>query len=408
MSRKIVIFGGYGNANTGDEAFLFTILRDLAEKNSSAEFTIFSDNPVHTRTLHQNLKVIYTGRFGLFDPSVPFLAKLNWIGKSILAIAESDLFIVGAGTILQDYSHPLFIPFWLSKVSIAKIFKRKVMFYGIGAGPIKTKLGQFLVKTLVNQVDLITVRGKTSKDELVKAGVNPQLIKITADPAVSLSPCSPERVEKILTDENISLETSLKFGFCLRHWFKTHRFSLTKKTWNPEQKEKFQNIEIILTNMAEYLIEKYGAQIIFIPMSNQPPNDDRLTAKEIIDKMKHRDRARSIKGNYQPPEIQGILKHMDFILGMRLHSLILASSVYPPVVGTAYALKTKDYLQELGLEEFVIELENISFHRLKIIIDKCLENREEISDRLKKEMPLFLKRNQLNSQLAYDLLEGNS
>jgi len=48
---------------------------------------------------------------------------------------------------------------------------KPVMLYALGAEPFSTRLGRFLARTIVNQVDLITVRGHRSKKALKMLGV---------------------------------------------------------------------------------------------------------------------------------------------------------------------------------------------------------------------------------------------
>ena len=86
MSKKILLSGYYGFDNVGDEAVLFSIVRDLrAVMGDEAEITVLSNNP-ETTSARYDVRAVD-----------------RWNKKTLLTeIKACDLFISGGGSLLQD------------------------------------------------------------------------------------------------------------------------------------------------------------------------------------------------------------------------------------------------------------------------------------------------------------------
>lgn len=62
------------------------------------------------------------------------------------------------------------------------------MLYANGIGPLHSARNKARARSVLNKVDLITLRDMASYDELAGLGVNKPVIKVTADPAFRLEP----------------------------------------------------------------------------------------------------------------------------------------------------------------------------------------------------------------------------
>lgn len=69
-------------------------------------------------------------------------------------------------------------------------------------------------------------------------------------------------------------------------------------------------------------------------------------------------------------------------IGMRLHSLIFAAQNAIPIIGIAYAPKVRRFFQEMGLEDFCLEI--TEYNRLNEIFNKTIKKRGEIVNILKR------------------------
>ncbi|MHB8158534.1 MAG: polysaccharide pyruvyl transferase CsaB, partial [Desulfocucumaceae bacterium] len=166
---RVVISGYYGFKNNGDEAMLYAMLKALNEKIQGLVPVVLSKDPAETERF-----------FGV--RAVP----RHDLGSILCEIRKADLLISGGGGLLQDVTGPNSILYYLGIVTLAKILKKPVLFYGQGIGPVKTPLGRTMMRLVANRVDLITVRDRESKKELLDLGVIKPRVEVTADPALGL------------------------------------------------------------------------------------------------------------------------------------------------------------------------------------------------------------------------------
>ena len=87
---------------------------------------------------------------------------------------------------------------------------------------------------------------------------------------------------------------------------------------------------------------------------------------------------------YSVEDIMGVIKELDIILAMRLHALIYAATQNTPIVGLVYDPKVTGLIKTLELENYV-DVENISSEKLRENVEYVLENRIELSEKLRKQ-----------------------
>ena len=60
-----------------------------------------------------------------------------------------------------------------------------------------------------------------------------------------------------------------------------------------------------------------------------------------------------------PTEITGLYASLDFLVGMRFHSVIFALTSYVPSIAIEYHYKARGIMRDLGLEEWVLALDDV-------------------------------------------------
>lgn len=396
--KKIIISGWYGNKNAGDEAILAAMIASLKGKIEDIEITVFSSDPTYTSKTH-HVKAVHQLPFGILPLGSAILRGRSF--QTLKALREADLFILGGGGFLSDWQSWTVILQWLGQAVLAKMFKRKVMVYAVGAGPITTKKGKLLTRIILNRlVNVITVRDEASRKWLIKAGVTSQ-ISITADPAVNLEPAKSARISEILSDI-IRLKEPV-IGVCLAPFFHSERF------W-PGQHNRFLKYKEACVQVIDYAISKLGAQVIFIPMQ---PSLDVPFGREIIGSLQHKERAKLIQGEYTPQEIMGILGRMDMVIGMRFHSLIFAAVMNIPMVGIMYLHKSECFLEEIGQRGNAVGIgdgtlrkaDDIDVNKMIAILQHVWASRETVKKEITPRIAQLQKKEALNVELALALLK---
>ncbi len=157
MTKKVVISGYYGADNFGDECILETLVQRL--KNLKADITVLSTNPEKTENVY---KVKSIKKFA--------------IGKVIKTISKSDILISGGGSLLQDATSVKSLFYYLFVIFIAQFFKKEVIIFAQGIGPISNKIGEFFTKKLLKKCRWVSVRDDKSLFLLRGWGIKTELV----------------------------------------------------------------------------------------------------------------------------------------------------------------------------------------------------------------------------------------
>ena len=132
--KKITVLlnGHFGENNAGDGLLLVYLIKGILKSTKIEKIIILAANitnvqkEIHRENIDfKRIEYIYSGRWGLFERSKRFPRNLSWIIKTIISIKYCDYIITGPGSIIKDSTNAFFIPFFMSKIVIAKIFRIK-------------------------------------------------------------------------------------------------------------------------------------------------------------------------------------------------------------------------------------------------------------------------------------------
>ncbi len=318
----IVVHGGYGKKNTGDDAILSIILDRLKKRFKNPRFIVACHGPEEVLKTHPGIEAVRFKSFGM-----------------IKAILSADIYIIGGGgivNIVNTYSGfrklPLLDPkgkFQFIAGTAAKLFGAKLVFYAIGVTSIPDAFIGFLASSAINFADYVTVRDPLSKINLVTLGVGKPL-KVVFDPVTALQPCSSERAEEILRAEGIDLSN------------KTSAMNF-RYIGNPDR----DNSGTIrkAAELADRLAEE-GYQPVFVPFSRHPfkkVENDLAFAEEILGLTADKTGLKIIRGEYRPEELMGVLGLFDVCVLSRLHAVLMARMTGKNVIAIAYDHKVAEF-----------------------------------------------------------------
>lgn len=363
LQKSILISGYYGFDNSGDDAILKAIVKDIRSRNSKVNINVLSKNPGKTEEMY----------------GVKAVDRFNF-REVFTAIRNTDLFISGGGSLLQDVTSTRSLVYYLAIMKLTKLMGKPVMVYANGIGPIERRLNRILAKNILNKVDLITLRDEKSFEYIEELGIKNENTFVTADPVFTLQASSEERIQEILDLECIPKDKKM-IGLSIRQWKRSDDFIP------------------ILVEAVDYMIEKYDVNVLLVPMHY--PED--LNISKEIKTMAKKD-CYVIENQYSVEEIMGIINRFEIIIAMRLHSLIYAATQEVPMVGLSYDPKVDGILKSLGMKD-ICNVEGLTIKDLIKSIDTVLENRESLKEKLR-EQDLELKDKALsNVEMALKLLE---
>lgn len=230
-----------------------------------------------------------------------------------------------------------------------------------------------MVRYLLNRVVLITVRDEISIKNINKLGVKKPVF-LTADPAFLLNPITEEKVKIILSNEKI---TCPFVGFSVSKLFSRYKF----KNFTEDNYKKYilSTIEII-----NYINNNLNMNVVFIPHVIDQGNDDRVVAEEILKLVENKEMVFSIKNEYSPEELKGIIGKSEIFIGARMHSCIASTSMGVPTIAIAYSHKTYGIIGKmLGYDNLILDISNVNLDSFKKALNFVCENKEKIKKDLK-------------------------
>jgi polysaccharide pyruvyl transferase CsaB len=362
---KIGISGSYGGLNLGDEAILQSIITQI-RSSIDAEITVFTRSCEDTLSRHDADHAVSSRKLSIHEIT-PEIEKI-------------DALILGGGGILYDADARIY----LREAVIACEKNIPVMIYAVGAGPLKEPLVQEHVRTALNKVDTLTVRDRRSQQILEESGVQRQIL-VTADPALLLKP------------EPIEYQRLRREGFS----GKKHIVGMSVREVGaaaPDLQE--EHYHGLLANAADYMIERFDADILFIPM--EPRTFDLQHSHAVMARMLRPQRASVLQGTYTSGQLLAIIRRCEFVVGMRLHFLMFSAIQGVPFVALPYSPKVAGFLDDMHMEMPPINYVNEG--RLLAYIDRSWDQRDEIRTQIQTVLPVLQKRAMQNNAILMDMI----
>ena len=304
---RIVLLGYYGYGNVGDEAGLGVILERLRGLWPGANLTVISGHPAASEKLHG---VEAISRFDL-----PRLRR---------RLKTADLFLLGGGGLLQDTTSLRSLLYYLAMIRWANRAGAPVVLYGQGIGPLRRPFSRRLMAENLRLVRLIAVRDPASAQLLRDLGLGERL-RVGSDPVFSQRRPEPGRGKAILAQVGLAGQRLV---------------GIAPRRVGPA---------FFWRSLAEYL-RWLEAQAGLKPvlLSFQSPQDDWLVQPL------ERELGHSVVtlAGLPPEDFLAVIGELELLVGVRLHSLVMAASMGTPFLGVAYDPKVDAMLAPFGLQGF--------------------------------------------------------
>lgn len=322
-SRAYLIAGYYGFGNLGDELILSETIQMLLAKQPDARIVAVSGNVEATKNQHQVEAV-----------------DARDIHELSKAIESVDLVVVGGGGLFYDYwgvsETDVFskthsgINVYASIAMLASLHRKPLHVFAVGVGPLSTPAGAGLTRAIFEQAQFSSVRDKRSFKVLDTIGVAPEGFTRTLDPVMA----SIDRPNRDDGNQPHTLVAVRKWPFTVG-WEKT------------------------VAQALDEFVEFSGASLRFVPfqVNDEKLLDDRRAAADIVALMKHSDRATLVDNPLSVEDAYAIFSEADFVIGMRLHSVVLAARYGIPFVALSYDEKVSSFVDELGMHNQSIDLD---------------------------------------------------
>ncbi|MGA1791282.1 MAG: polysaccharide pyruvyl transferase family protein [bacterium] len=352
---RVVIHGGYGKRNLGDDAILHVLIKRTKRYLPKAHITVICHGPDNVRKWYPDISIYHFKSL-----------------STLLAIIKSNIYIIGGGgivNIINVYSgrktfkiFDMKGKFLFFAAHLAKFSGAKTHFYAIGATSFPDPGVKILARIVLSKADFVSVRDPLSIKNIRGIGVKRKLF-LVLDPALSMETAPRKDVLAALNECGMPERGSRPF-LCLNMRYIGDRKTDNKKTL------------LETMRLVEYLIDQKKCDVLFMPASQHPTKhleDDLDFGRRLKAELGEIPHFYLMEKYYHPRVMMGILAEMDFCILERLHTVILASKVGVPFLAISYDNKVTEYVKLIEKEKMMIGIEEFKLSEVQEKIDPYLD-----------------------------------
>lgn len=262
-------------------------------------------------------------------------------------INRHDICVIGGGGLYSKFFLPM-------DAKVIKSIEIPIVLYGIGY--IRNLGDKELTQEQIESVRLLNACAKLTsvRDEytgkfLRDLGVSD--VHVTGDPAIFLD--SEETSQVVLDDSKIKIGINVACHY-----------------WALYPKYLYTTIDEY-TKACEFLINHLNAEIVYL--AHHP---DEHHVVEIMRKKKLP--LKVVDTSPNPYKMKFIYGKLDLVIGMMMHSTVLAFGSGTPIVNVAYDAKNYNFMEFIGQKDKVIDVRNANQENIKEVSLRTFDDSENI------------------------------
>lgn len=302
QSDRILVVGGYGYGNVGDEAILAGLLARLSARGAREQVTVVSRDPAQTRAMHD-------------VDAVP-------IAQAVPELRRHGCVLIGGGGLFGPHMGKLgrLLPaFGL----VASAAGRRVTVEGVDLEVEASRPRGLLLTRLLRAADRVAVRDRASAGLLAEWGIDAH---VRPDLSAWMEPASAQDGRGLLEEAGV-LAGRPVVGLALT--------AVNRAL-----------VEPMLAAVTDAMDALPEIEFCFIPMSRHPSvpaHDDLRLARRLRDA---RPRVRVVEGAIHPSVVLAAFGHLSAMVAMRYHAMLFAERAGVPLLPVPYAEKNRRWLAE--------------------------------------------------------------
>ncbi len=362
----IMLCGYFGAGNIGDDATLEAILSSLPRMPKGVKPTV--------PTVKKNALPAGVEPIGRYD-----LVKIK------KELARTRLFILAGGSLLQNSTSNRSLGYYYYLSRLASRMGARVMLYAGGVGPIIGDEAAYEAVEAVENCDAVTLRDPDSLELLKILECETDGIAITADAALSTPPIElPDEIASALPAGKRYFAVSVRPLSGLRRG---------EGARSPS--EIYETIAAAVRTVAD----RRSAVPLWIPFA---PEDVKLCERLC---------RQSERGRVLPLMCAGhvisLLARCEFVLGMRLHSIVFSSAAGIPAVAVAYDPKVESFARHAyHPAPLDPDGEDFSMRRVVAAIAELIGNLTPARSMVRARTVELIKNSAADAHIAEDLYKG--
>ncbi len=356
---NVCIAGSYHANNKGDE-LIFVALQKRLEQKENVNITLLSNDPHY-----------FTKKYG-----VKAIKPSSLVGV-IKTLRHCDMLIIGGGGLFFDYTlydtlkikGKTQLLYWLIITKIAsKIFKKTVVWYSVGFGPLTTRFARWAVRHTARSVTKILPRDQYSTNLLSDLGIT----------------------------KNVSQSADCVYGLDLTQFSNTpsqNSIVIFPRQWEEQEAQLVTLFKDIITKEIES-----GNQVI---LSNTNDEKDGHFTKKIYAHFEsnHNVKYSPLKKSDSMERFCGLISNAKYIITMRMHPIIVASLYGIPSIAIEYQTpKMIQCMKDLGMEKYLVSFPSSTPEVFKKL-DNCQKMYSQIHKNITKNIENIKKHEKINEYI---------
>ena len=297
------------------------------------------------------------------------------------------------------------------KMKAAQLLQKKTILYAVTPGPFSDKEENQLAKEVFNKFDLVVIREKVSRDNLIKWGFSIE--------HVVWAPCP-----SFLFEANKDYRS--KWTQCIGNSHEQQRkvigitfggFNLPCGPYDmwPRAEEQYE----VYVKLAEYVMNYLKSDLFIFSHTNGfdlPPHFRLKCGRDymILEQLyhillkknpKYEEHIKLIDEPLLPCDIKKVIGNLDMLITGRVHASVAATSQCVPTGyveydrRVIYSDKMTGFSAQLGMEEFVCEPQN--WNELREKVTECFQNLDNVKERLEEVIPVIKE----EAQSAFEMIK---
>ncbi len=364
MKPRFLLSGYYGFGNLGDEALLSVIVQTLRRRHAHCEIDVLSGDVEETARTYG---VVATPRA---DPQAVRRA-----------IAAADVVISGGGGLLQNATSLRSLVYYAGIVRLAVRANKPTMIFAQSVGPLDV-WGKMVVRRFCRGVARATVRDERSRT-LLEPLLPGTPVERTADPVFLFA---PGETPLNLSAEGLDASDPLVV-VSVRRW------------------RGADHTAAVIATAVDRLAQAYDARVAFLPLGGA---SDAETSTAVIRRCRS---SPVLLPNYSLPQAAQVIARSRFVVGMRLHALIIAARLGVPFTAVPYDPKVNGLLDELcyPLEPLFVPGERVPpSAEVEQRIDAAWSRRDELAAHLRSIAPEIERLAERNFDVLDELITNDA
>jgi len=401
MSKFKIVISNIVVLNGGDGALLFGGIKILkAALGDDFKLTVFSTEPERSHQLYPG--VMFRSTPGLIAKRGPkwrtlpqrlapfWSLLLEWSAKayrrgyrlparllgghelleSLRIYSEADIVLSSGGTYLKEgYG----MDTQIADYRMTRALGRPLGFLTQTLGPFIRPRYRSALRLIFEEAAVILLRDEASLKNIVDLGLPDPPVHLCADSAFALA-----------NVETLNAAALRKFPTC------GPKIAVSVRSWSHFRgKDNAQGMEDYMNAIADAasrLVSEIDAEVTFVSTCQGVDDytDDSAVAVEIIKRIapEFRESVALIREHIRFDALMERLSDYDLVIATRMHMAILSLSSGTPALPIVAEFKTSELYRNLGLADWIVEIESVKGEQLAAMVVAMLESLPDIQPAL--------------------------